>query len=120
MDTADVAAAGDYLRTWPARNFLSPAATGCTHTPTNLRPPPAGHYSFTLVFPSQFYCYMSNEMSRHRRRHEHPATIGELLFVKKVKNIGRAYRRQARELIACLEHLIPALRSQGAQAELTK
>lgn len=63
---------------------------------------------------------MSNEMSRHRRRHEHPATIGELLFVKKVKNIGRAYRRQARELIACLEHLIPALRSQGAQAELTK
>ena len=54
----------------------------------------------------------------HHRRHEHPATIDDLPFVKKVKNIGRAYRRQARELVACLEYLIPALTSRSV--ELTK
>lgn len=47
-----------------------------------------------------------------------PPGFGELSFVKHVKNIGRAYRKQATVLVACYRERIAA--SKGSDHQSTE
>jgi hypothetical protein len=50
-----------------------------------------------------------------------PPGFGELSFVKHIKNIGRAYRKQATVLVACYRERIPASRGSDYRSnELRK
>jgi hypothetical protein len=87
-----------------------------TPPPTRGEPP----QKITLVFFAPIFCSMSNVCLSYSPR-SHPAatrvTTQPPGFVKHVKNIGRAYLKQATVLIACYRQQIPA--SKGS-AELRR
>jgi hypothetical protein len=87
------------------------------HAPTDSRLASAKDHP---RFSALIFCYMSNDSP-----YDHPAatriTTQPPGFVKHVKNIGRAYRKQATVLVACYRERIPA--SGGCErrsAELRK